>query len=143
MHGACERLGEHRHVVGEVLDGEDLVAGLTIDSANPPASFTPKDRKFSQNNGWSRTKCGQCPHADALSTATRWPGSRWWTPAPTSRTTPTDSCPGVSGNSEKNPPEWMWRSVPQTPDSATSMTTSPAAARGAGTSLTLKSRGPA
>jgi hypothetical protein len=28
-----------------------LWAGLTIDSANPPASFTPKDRKFSQNNG--------------------------------------------------------------------------------------------
>src|SRR2546428_4674911 len=84
----------------------------------------------------------QVPHGDELDATKRSPALNFFTPSPTSETTPQNSCPIVIGGLiSGGPPMKLFRSVPQIFDARTLITTSPSSGRGVSSFSSLRSPG--
>ena len=83
----------------EMLGGtrQALTAGTVTNSANPPFTSTPRMRVFSHTWAFPVRQAMQWLSTMWLSHATRSPISTSVTVAPRSTTSPTNSCPRVTG----------------------------------------------
>ena len=114
------------------------LAGTVTYSANEPGQFVPSPLRLAHSKVRPVRQYSQCPQFMFGLTETYSPTRNPSVPSPSASTGPMSSCPGVSGNSAKNLPLWMWRSVPQIPVWRTRTRTSPGSGSGVGMSLIAK-----
>ena len=114
------------------------LAGTTTYSANDPGQFVPSPLRLAHSKVRPVRQYSQCPQFMLGLTETYSPRRNPSVPSPSASTGPISSWPGVRGNSAKNLPLWMWRSVPQIPVCRTRTRTSPGFGSGVGTSVIVK-----
>ena len=114
------------------------LAGTTTYSANDPGQFVPSPLRLAHIRVRPARQYSQCPQFMLGLTETYSPARNPSTSSPSASTGPTSSWPGVRGNSAKNLPLWMCRSVPQIPVCWTRTRTSPGFGSGVGTCLIEK-----
>ena len=111
------------------------LAGTVTYSAKEPGQLVPRPLRLAHSKVRPVRQYSQCPQLMFGLTETYSPMRKPSVPSPSASTGPTSSWPGVSGNSAKNLPLWMCRSVPQMPVCCTRTRTSPGPGSGVGISL--------
>ena len=99
-------------------------AGNNTSSAKPPSHTSPTKPSEMQRLARPARQCGHRPQGTRESATTRSPTLNPRTSAPTSTTSPENSCPGVTGSCASHiPVRKLWTSEPQIPAARTRIRT--------------------